>query len=146
MSSRITDLEGAMITNQETIATERKEREAQYEQLRSEMTDLRQLINNRSSSTLPTSSSDTDKTREPICVIGGFYPQDRDSVLSMLSTTLKDVHGFKKIQPMGAVPKVAFIEFTTVDDMHNFRESFNTSHSNSKMWAAPKRAQDKMEM
>eukprot|EP00973_Karenia_brevis_P024120 3329175-Karenia_brevis.AAC.1 len=44
---------------------------------------------------------------------------------------------------MGSIPKVAFVEFSSVDTMWNFNNSFKeVARSNTKLWCAPKRKLD----
>eukprot|EP00973_Karenia_brevis_P088127 12219215-Karenia_brevis.AAC.1 len=41
---------------------------------------------------------------------------------------------------MGAVPKVAFVEFMDTDSMHHFVQNFAAQNKDGKLWVAPKRA------
>eukprot|EP00973_Karenia_brevis_P034882 4814367-Karenia_brevis.AAC.1 len=159
MSSRLGSLEALATSNETAIAQERIDREQSIEQerierekqlaeIREEIRELKSKLVNASPTTTVRSTrvSTQGDSREPICVIGGFYPSDRDAVKGMLNTLMCGIDGFKKILPMGEVPKVAFIEFETVDTMYDFVNSFKSRNAEGKLWTAPKRSNDKEDM
>eukprot|EP00973_Karenia_brevis_P065976 9170266-Karenia_brevis.AAC.1 len=125
VSDRLENVERACLTNESAINEERDQREKLDQELRSEIADLKSKITELSRKGPPsviTSSNDRTKSQqEPICVIGGFHPSDRDTVRGLLQPLL---HGVQ-------------------DAMWNFQNGFKeVARSNTKLWCAPKRKQD----
>eukprot|EP00973_Karenia_brevis_P078256 10865336-Karenia_brevis.AAC.1 len=82
VSGRLTQIESAVCSNEDAIEVERKTRESQIAELRKEIADAVDTFKNIKSSSPANVSSpqmpEAPKSDSMTCVMGGFYPTQRE--------------------------------------------------------------------
>eukprot|EP00973_Karenia_brevis_P057509 7997613-Karenia_brevis.AAC.1 len=139
IGTRLTNIESTLSSNEHAINQERVERQQEISTLRADIERMEQKMESASKAITPKATPRKNE-REPVCVLGGFERAPRETVQEMIAKMMEDVEGFVKIQPMGSIPKVAFLNFDNVDNMFNFCTNFKEKQdASSKLWIAPKR-------